>query len=214
MPSTKKRSGRKQFAINLSGNCSYTEVDGTWQVHFPLFDIRGVGSSRKEADQSLQKGLESVTNHGSDDQKAAWQAFVQDNIIEVDMTEEQERAEDQSKSIAAAMAAGMGPHFEALTPESFDDAVAGDQPMLVDFWAAWCQPCLQMIPVVEKFQTGISDRVRVASVDVEAHESLWQRFDLRGIPTMILFRSGDELGRILGTRSAADLRTEVEALIS
>lgn len=100
-----------------------------------------------------------------------------------------------------------------VTDQTFStDVLGSDKPVLVDFWAAWCQPCLQMLPVLEGLQKSFGDNARIASVDVEAHESLWERFDLQGIPTMILFRSGIELGRILGTRSLSDLENEVRNL--
>lgn len=165
------------------------------------------------AKQALLTAIEPVIN-ASDESKARWQEFCQNNIVEREMTPEQERVEDEAKKVAAALAEGKGPHFAALTPDTFDDTVANGTPTLVDFWAAWCQPCLKMVPVLEQFQSEIGDRVRIASVDVEAHEAVWERFDLKGIPTMILFRSGEELARILGTRTVEDLKAEVDALLS
>lgn len=151
---------------------------------------------------------------GSNDVKARWQEFCQNNIIEIAMTEEEERAEDERKRVAAAITQGKGPHFLALTPETFDRTVASDIPTLVDFWAAWCQPCLQMVSVLERYQNGAAGAVTVASVDIEAHESLWQRFGLKGIPTLIVFRSGVEVGRILGTRTLEELQSELAGLLA
>lgn len=211
MTATKKP--RKQLAVDLRGNSIYTKTRDGWEAYFPVLDIRVSAPTEAEVRAELTKALGPITNHGTAEQKRLWQEFCQNNIIETEMTEEEERLEDEAKRTAALLAEGKGPHFRALTPEDFDEVVLGDTPTLVDFWAAWCQPCLHMVPVLDQFQTEVADRVHIASVDVEAHESLWQRFDLKGIPTMIVFRSGEELGRILGTRSLEDLKSEIEALI-
>ena len=205
---------RTQLAVDLRGNSVYTRTSDGWQAYFPVLDVRVSAATEAEARHALMKALGPITNHGTDEQKRLWQEFCQNNIIEIEMTDDEARNEDEAKRVAAALAEGKGPHFPALTPENFDEAIGSDRPTLVDFWAAWCQPCLQMVPVLESYQAEVGDRVTVASVDVKAHESLWQRFELKGIPTTILFRSGQELGRILGTRTAADLATEVEAFLS
>lgn len=210
MPAKKKP--RKQLAVNVSGNCVFTQKGDGWEIYFPFLDISAVGPTRPEARKALEPELARVVN-ATDESKARWQEFCQNNIIEIEMTPEEERAEKEARKTAAALAKGKGPHFAALTPDNFDDTVANGTPTLVDFWAAWCQPCLHMVPVLERFQSEVGDQLRIASVDVEAHEALWERFDLKGIPTMILFRSGAELGRIIGTRTVEDLEKEVDALI-
>ena len=83
-------------------------------------------------------------------------------------------------------------------------------PVLVDFWAAWCGPCRTVAPEVEKLARDHSQRVLVAKVDTEALPAVAQRFDIRSIPTMILFRAGTEARRLSGAMPAAEISRQLE----
>ena len=77
--------------------------------------------------------------------------------------------------------------------------------MLIDFWAPWCGPCLQMAPAYAQAAMQLEPQVRVAKVDTEAVQSLGARFNIRSIPTLALFFNGRELARQPGAMSAADI---------
>ena len=83
------------------------------------------------------------------------------------------------------------------------------EPVLVDFWAAWCGPCRMVAPEMEKLARDRGDRVIVAKVDTEALPTLAQRFGIRSIPTMILFRSGAEARRLSGAMPAAEIAQQL-----
>ena len=89
--------------------------------------------------------------------------------------------------------------------EAFDQLIAGDTPVLVDFWATWCGPCRMIAPIVEEIAAQYADKVIVAKVDVDEQGELAQRYRIMNIPTLLLFKGGEIVDKAIGARPKAAL---------
>jgi thioredoxin 2 len=97
-----------------------------------------------------------------------------------------------------------------VTGEGFDAVLAGSEaPVLVDFYADWCGPCKIVAPVVDDLAARHAGRVLVLKVDTDRTPGILERFGIRGIPTLIVFRNGKESGRHVGVAQ----RSQLEALL-
>ena len=98
-----------------------------------------------------------------------------------------------------------------LNPSNFEATVLkAEQPVLVDFWAAWCGPCRAVAPAVDALAERFDGRVRVGKVDIEAHGEIAARYQVRSIPTLAVFKGGVEVERMVGVVSVQELAAVLE----
>ena len=96
----------------------------------------------------------------------------------------------------------MSEHVKETSDGTFEnDVLKSDRPVLVDFWAAWCAPCRMLAPTVEAVAEKYASNARVVKLNVDDNPSVSQRFGIKGIPTLILFKNGREEERVVGATS-------------
>ena len=93
----------------------------------------------------------------------------------------------------------MAENIVTVTDSSFEqDVLKSDLPVLVDFWAEWCGPCRMLAPTVEAIAKDYQGKVRVAKLNVDENTGIAQRYGIRGIPTLLLFKGGQVQEQIVG----------------
>ena len=99
-----------------------------------------------------------------------------------------------------------GNHIVEFTDLNFEQEVLkSDKPVLVDFWAEWCAPCRMIAPAVEAISEQYSDRAKVGKLNVDQNLTVTSRYGIRGIPTLLLFKSGQIQEQVVGVTSKDNL---------
>jgi thioredoxin 1 len=105
----------------------------------------------------------------------------------------------------------MGQHAKEINDENFEKVVLQSEvPVLVDFWAAWYGPCLVLAPAIEAVAEEHAARARVVKLNGDDNPSFTRRYDIRGMPTIILFKGGEERERLIGVVSKEEISQKID----
>ena len=88
---------------------------------------------------------------------------------------------------------------------NFNQIIQSDQPVLVDFFATWCGPCQMLGPILTEVKNNLGERISIIKIDVDKNQAVAAQYQVRGVPTMILFQNGKQLWRQSGVLSKEDL---------
>jgi thioredoxin 1 len=88
---------------------------------------------------------------------------------------------------------------------SFNDIIQGDGPVLVDFFATWCGPCKYQGPILEELATAIGDEARIIKIDIDRNQAVAAKYNVRSVPTLMIFKNGEVLWKEAGVKEKADL---------
>ena len=99
-----------------------------------------------------------------------------------------------------------------FTDQNFEQEVLkATQPVLVDFWAEWCQPCRMLAPTIEKLAKDYAGKIKVGKVDTDSNRDVSLKYGISAIPTVLLFKNGDVLQKFVGLRGERDFKAALDA---
>ncbi|WAC13894.1 thioredoxin [Dyadobacter pollutisoli] len=106
----------------------------------------------------------------------------------------------------------MGKAIE-ITDSTFEELIQGDKPVLVDFWAEWCGPCKMIGPVVEQLAGEYDGKAVIGKMDVDMNSSVPAKFGIRSIPTLMIFKGGQLVDKVVGVVPKTTLEDKLNAQI-
>jgi len=105
-------------------------------------------------------------------------------------------------------------HTVIVNDENFEtEVLKADTPVLVDFWAEWCGPCRMIAPVLEKLASEYMGRLKIAKLNVDENRATANKYGIRSIPTLIIFKNGESKDQIIGALPEDKLRSRIEAAL-
>ena len=109
----------------------------------------------------------------------------------------------------------MAANLSAFTDENFDAEVTqSENPVLVDFGAEWCGPCRALAPIVEELAAEFDGRIKVGTVDIDQSKQVATKFAIMSVPTIILFKGGEPVDKVVGLRPKAELKNRIETVLA
>jgi len=100
-----------------------------------------------------------------------------------------------------------------LTSNEFKEFIKGEKPVLIDFFAEWCMPCLMMAPVIDELSEKFKGKIKFGKVNVEENQELAQKFNVSSIPNFVFFKKGKSVEQFIGSMSSDDFEDKLSGFL-
>ena len=107
----------------------------------------------------------------------------------------------------------MAKPFEVTDASFKNEVLESDKPVLVDFWAPWCGPCRMVAPIVDELSDEYDGKVKFVKLNTDDNIQTASAYQIRSIPTLLVFKAGEPVGQIIGFRPKSDLKKRLDAVI-
>lgn len=103
-----------------------------------------------------------------------------------------------------------------FTDQNVHEIIASGKPVVIDFWATWCGPCVRMAPIVEELAEEYKDTVVIGKYNIEEENDLAMKYRIMSIPTILFFKNGEQISslRMAGAQQKADLKARIDELLA
>ena len=100
-----------------------------------------------------------------------------------------------------------------LNQTNYDEVIASDKPVIIDFWAEWCGPCRRIAPIIDELSDEFGDKALICKCDVDSNDEISAKYGIRNIPTILFIKNGEVVDKTVGAATKAQIQEKLEAIL-